>query len=482
MPVFSFAFFGFFAAVFALYWLAPHRWRTALLFAASAGFYALFGLPYTLLLLACMAGCWAGGLWLGRGRSHLRLALCVALALAPLLLFKYLDFLAGGLAALSRLLGAPFQAPYLKWVQPVGVSYYTFQMISYLVDVYRQKLAPEKNFFACSVSLSLFLQITSGPLTRPRDLLPQLRQERAFDTARGIASAQLVLLGLFKKIVVADALAYYTKAVYADPTRLYGLSLMVAALFYTVQIYADFSGYSDMMRGFGGLLGLELAENFDAPYLSRSVKEFWKRWHISLSGWLMEYVYIPLGGNRVSRPRYYFNLFFTFVLSGLWHGASAPMLVWGALHGAYRVAGAATDGLRLRAYRALRLRRDGLPARLWQTLVTFVLVGFAWIFFGAPNLATAWYIVSHLFTGFVPTIAHLKESLVLLGLSAEACVRFAVLFVALFAVDLAARDRGWRAWLSARRPWVQAAVCYLLVAALVFWGNLGGGNSMYFKF
>ena len=237
-----------------------------------------------------------------------------------------------------------------------------------------------------------------------------------------------------------------------------------------------------MMRGFGGLLGLELAENFDAPYLSRSVKEFWKRWHISLSGWLMEYVYIPLGGNRVSRPRYYFNLFFTFVLSGLWHGASAPMLVWGALHGAYRVAGAATDGLRLRAYRALRLRRDGLPARLWQTLVTFVLVGFAWIFFGAPNLATAWYIVSHLFTGFVPTIAHLKESLVLLGLSAEACVRFAVLFVALFAVDLAARDRGWRAWLSARRPWVQAAVCYLLVAALVFWGNLGGGNSMYFKF
>ena len=180
--------------------------------------------------------------------------------------------------------------------------------------------------------------------------------------------------------------------------------------------------------------------------------------------------------------RYYFNLFFTFVVSGLWHGASAPMLVWGALHGAYMVVGAATLEPRRRACRALRLHRDGLPARVWQTLVTFVLVGFAWIFFGAPDLATAGYIVTHLFTGFVPTVAHLKESLVLLGLSADACVRFAVLFAALFAVDLAARDRGWRAWLSARRPWVQAVICYLLAAALVFWGNLGGGNSMYFQF
>ncbi len=472
MQIFSLAFFGFFAAVFAARWALGPRFQTAVLFAVSIGFYALYGWGYTLLLGGCLVLCWAAGLWLGRGGGPARLALCVGAALAPLALFKYLD------PALGALGMAGFSL-----VQPVGVSYYTFQMVSYLVDIRRGRLAPERNFFRCAVSLSLFLQITSGPLTRPRELLAQLsRPQRRFETAAAVRSAQLVLLGLFKKVVVADTLAVYTAAAYARPQGMYGLSLLVSAVFYSFEIYADFSGYTDLVRGMGGLLGLSLAENFTCPYLSRSVREFWRRWHISLSSWLAEYVYIPLGGSRVGTARRCCNLMVTFLLSGLWHGAGGTMLVWGGLHGAFQVAGLLTRPLRQRAAGALRLRQEGPVLRLWQTGCTFALVTFAWIFFGAPDLATAWYFITHLFADFTPTLSYCKESLVLLGLSVSGCVRAGAGIVALVGIDLVSARAGWCGWLSARRPWAQAAVCWLLLFSLIFWGNIGGGNSMYFQF
>lgn len=472
MQIFSLAFFGFFAAVFAARWALGPRFQTAVLFAASIGFYALYGWGYTLLLGGCLVLCWAAGLWLGRGGGRLRLALCVLLALAPLAFFKYLDPALGMLGAAG-----------LSLVQPVGISYYTFQMVSYLVDIRRGRLAPERNFIRCAVSLSLFLQITSGPLTRPRELLVQLAQPQGrFETSAAVQGAQLVLLGLFKKVVVADTLAAYTAAAYARPQGMYGLSLLLSAVFYSFEIYADFSGYTDLVRGMGRLLGLSLTENFTSPYLSRSVREFWRRWHISLSGWLAEYVYIPLGGSRVGTARRCFNLMATFLVSGLWHGASATMLIWGALHGAYQVAGLLTRPLRLRAARALHLPEEHPVRCALQTLFTFALVTFAWIFFGAPDLASAEYIITHLFAGFAPTLAYCKEALVLLGLSASGCVRVAVGLAALAGIDLVSAKAGFCSWLSARRPWVQAAVCWLLLFSLIFWGNIGGGNSMYFQF
>ena len=471
MAVFSFAFFGFFAAVFALRWTLGQRYKTAALFAASIGFYALYGWGYTLLLAVCLLLCWAAGLWLGRGGGRPRLALCVLFSLAPLIFFKYLD----------PALGA-WGLPGLSLVQPVGISYYTFQMVSYLVDIYRKKAAPERSFLRCAVSLSLFLQITSGPLTRPRILLEQLGSEQQFDPARATGAAQLVLLGLFKKVVVADTLAIFTQTAYAQPEGLYSLSLIISAIFYSAEIYADFSGYTDLVRGMGQLLGLELAENFSTPYFSRSVREFWRRWHISLSGWLAEYVYIPLGGSRVGRVRHCLNLLITFLVSGLWHGASLPMLVWGGLHGIYQVAGLLTRPLRRRITGALRLREDGVLLRLWQTGWTFALVTFAWIFFGAPNLSSAWQIVTHLFTDLTPSITYCKEALVLLRLSASNCLRIGGLLLALFGIDLACYRSGWSGWLANRRPWVQAVICWLLVFSLVLFGNIGGGNSMYFQF
>lgn len=478
MQVFSFGFFLFFAAVFAAYHALP-RLRVAVLFAASLGFYALYGLPYTLLLLACQLGCWAGGFWLQRGPTRLRLAFCITLALAPLALFKYAGFFAD---LLGGLLGRGLPRP--GWAQPVGISYYTFLMVSYLVDLYRGRLQAEKSFAALSASLSLFLQVTSGPLTRPRQLLAQLHAapRRPFSARQAVGGLQLVLVGLFKKLVVADLLAYYTGRVYTDPTGFYGLSLILSAFFYTAQIYADFSGYTDMMRGLGAMLGLSLAPNFHTPYLSCSVQEFWRRWHISFSGWLTEYLYIPLGGSRVGPVRHCCNLMAVFLLSGLWHGARGSMLAWGGLHGLYMVAGRLTEGLRAAAWRALGWDRSSRPARLLRVGLTFCLVGFAWIFFGAPDLATAWYIVTHLAAGFTFSLQYFKESLILLGLDAAGCLRLAALLAALLGIDLACAGRGWRAFLAARRPWQRVAVCWGLLVALILWGNISGGAPMYFQF
>ncbi|MEG0803601.1 MAG: MBOAT family O-acyltransferase, partial [Pygmaiobacter sp.] len=423
MQLNSAGFFLFFAAIFALYWLVPHRVRNPLLFLASLGFYCSFGGGYVFLLLACITVTFFGGRYLARHRTKAVVRTAVAAALAPLLLLKYFNFLALSFAGVFSVLALPFTPVLLALAQPVGISYYTFQMVSYLVDVYRGDTPPEENFCVCGLFLSFFPQIIQGPMTRPRLLAPQYHTERTFSYDRAIASAQSILLGIFEKKVVADNLAYYTAAVFKDAQQLHGGSLLLIAFFYTVQIYADFAGYTNMARGFAGLLGIELAENFKTPYLARSVKEFWNRWHISLSAWLRDYLYIPLGGNRTSTPRYLLNLFVTFLCSGLWHGASVMMLLWGALHGFYMVFGTLTKPLRDQMFARLHWKRESFSARVFSTAITFCLVGYAWIFFGAPTPAQGFYIASHLFYDFVPTLSYCKESIVLLGLSAEAFLR-----------------------------------------------------------
>ena len=482
MQLNSFAFFGFFAVIFILYWLAAPHWRVPLLFCASMGFYALFGLGTTALLLVCMLLCWAGGLWVAQKPTRARLALAVTLALLPLLAFKYLALFWQGAGALATLLGGSLPAFRLSWVQPVGISYYTFQMISYLVDIYRGKAAPQKNFLVCAVTLSLFLQITAGPLTRPRTLAPQLLAPRpAFDTAKAVGAAQLILLGLFKKIVLADALAYYTAQVFADPTRLYGLSLILNAVFYAVQIYADFSGYTDLARGFGGLLGLELAENFRAPYLSRSVREFWRRWHISLSSWLAEYIYIPLGGSRVSRPRHYFNLFFTFLLSGLWHGAAYTFVLWGFLNGIYQVAE--------RLFRIKVHKRSNGWAGLLRVAITFALITLAWVPFRAVSIEQAMAIYGKLFSADVlPRLSDVVgQTRAVFGMG-----KYEVLALAASMVTVAVADM-----LEACKPglidraeqlpaWKRWPIYYVLLFAVLIFGIYGSAAGpaafLYFQF
>lgn len=481
MQIFSLLFFVFFAAVFAVYWCAPRSFRLPVLLLASCAFYAPFGAGFLLLLLAMGMLAWGGALLLEKRRTKPVLAAVLLVCLAPLLLFKYFNFFSDSLAALSGILHLSFSPLYLQWGAPAGISYYTFLMVSYLVDVYHKKCAAERNALLCVTSFSLFLQITAGPLTRPRDLLPQLNTPRSFDAKQAIGGAQLAAFGLFKKLALAQTISAFAEPVFYDPQKLHGMSIIIAVFLYAVQIYADFSGYTDVARGLGRMLGFELCENFRSPYFSQSIKEFWARWHISLSSWLKDYVYIPLGGSRVCKARHLLNLFLTFVVSGLWHGAAVPMLLWGCVHGLYMMVGTLTRPVRERIWGSapgplLRLRAP------LATLVTFLLVCFSWIFFACSTTDNIIYILTHLFYDFQPTVSYVKESIVLLGLTPSACVRIAAMVLAVAAVDWFKRQEDYAAWMARQKGWVQVCISYVWMAGIILWGSLGAGSTMYFAF
>lgn len=482
MQIFSLIFFAFFALVFAAYWRLPTAWRPAVLLAASCAFYAPFGVGFLALLLAMGLFAWLGAIALEKRRTRPVLAAVLAVSLAPLLLFKYYNFFNDVLVWASGLLRLSFSPLYLDWLAPAGISYYTFLIVSYLVDVYRQKCPAQRSPIACLVSFSLFFQITAGPLTRPTDLLPQILTPRTFDAKQAIGGAQLVVFGLFKKLALAETLSTFASPVFYDPQKLHGMSILIAVFFYAVQIYADFSGYTDVARGLARMLGFELYENFRSPYFSRSIKEFWSRWHISLSGWLKDYVYIPLGGSRVGKVRHLLNLFLTFVVSGLWHGASVPMLLWGCVHGVYMVCGTLTRSAREKFWNMAAVKRVSFVRTPLAIVVTFVLLCFSWIFFACSSVDNIHYILTHLFYDFQPSVLYVKESIVLLGLTAWSSLRIGSMIAAVALIDLLKQQEDYASWLGRQRKWVQVFLSYVWMAGIVLWGSIGAGTTMYFAF
>lgn len=319
----SLAYLGFFAAVFAVHWAVPQKARWAVCLAASAGFYALLGAPMLAVLALCIAVSYLGGLWLQRRRGRRpALALAAAAALAPLLFFKYFNTLLGAYV--------PESVRAFSLLTPVGISFFTFKAVAYLAEVYKGALPPCRHFGRYALYVSFFPEVSMGPIQRPGDLMAQIGTPRAFDAGRAVRGAQLMLWGYFEKLVVADNLAPYVSAGLDAPDLVMGLSVFLASVLYAVQLYADFAGYSHIAIGCMQLLGFDVPENFRAPYFSTSVKEFWNRWHISLSSWLRDYVYIPLGGNRKHQI---FNICIVWFLTGLWHGASWNFILWGVFYG-----------------------------------------------------------------------------------------------------------------------------------------------------
>ena len=388
--------------VFALHWVMPPRHRWAVLLAASYVFYAFCGVKYLALLLAVTGIAYTAGRFLERSAGEKTRRLCLSCAvlsmLAFLFFYKYFNFFSQSIASLLGLFGSIRDPFLIRVALPVGISFYIFTAISYVADVYRGKIPAEHHFGKFALYIGFFPSLLSGPIERADNLLPQLRQPKPFDYDLAVFGLREILIGCFKKMVVADRLAAYVNIVFADVTAHRGFMLIVAVLFYTVQIYCDFSGYSDIAIGVAKLFGISLRPNFRSPYNALSIKEFWGRWHISLSSWFRDYVYIPLGGNRVSPLRHKLNLMITFLVSGLWHGASWNFIIWGGIHGAVQI------------LEALFGRKKKAPAFL-RWLGMMVIVSAAWVFFRANTLSDALYVFAHCLDGIQRGAAYLVDGI-----------------------------------------------------------------------
>lgn len=396
----SLEFLIFFPIVVVLYFSLPLKWRMGMLLAASYYFYMAWRFDFVALLLLSTAVDFYMGIRIGDAPTlaarRRALGFSLFCNLTILFSFKYMGFLNESVRAVVTALGGTYPAPYLDIMLPLGISFYTFQSLGYTIDVYRGAIEPVRNFFRFALYITFFPQLVAGPIERASSLLPQFDVKHEFSEERAASGFRLMLLGFFKKVLIADNLALFVDKVYTDPTSFGGPALLLATYLFAFQIYCDFSGYCDIAVGCARVLGFTLMQNFDRPYASTSVSEFWRRWHISLSTWFRDYVYMPLGGNRVALLRWQVNVLIVFLVSGLWHGANWTYVVWGGLHGMFLILERFWQMLRHRLP-ALR-HREGLAGSLQSVvgfLVTFNLVCLSWIFFRASSMTDAMYVLTH---------------------------------------------------------------------------------------
>jgi alginate O-acetyltransferase complex protein AlgI len=403
-----------------------------------------------------------------------------------LAIFKYYGFLTDNWEALMHGWGfVNYSVPDLGIILPIGLSFHTFQSLSYTIEVYRGNQKAERHLGIFSLYVMFYPQLVAGPIERPDNLLRQLHLQFDFDYKTVTSGLKLMAWGFFKKLVIADRVSAMVNHVYDDPQAHDGPALLLATFFFSIQIYCDFSGYSDIALGAARTLGIDLMRNFRTPYYSTNISEFWRRWHISLSSWFRDYVYISLGGNRVAKWRWYYNLIITFLLSGLWHGANWTYIVWGGLHGFYLVFAVVTANARGRLGQLIGLDKAPRWNMALQTMTTFCLVTFAWIFFRADTLGNAWYIVTHLFTGLGGffTGDALTFWAPLVGSSANE-MYVALLGIAIMEVvqrlhnrhSMTLRFDGWP-------PWKRYAVYTGIVAICIFLGSYyHTAQFIYFQF
>lgn len=480
----SFLFLAFFAVLVVVYYILPHRFRWILLILASLYYYALFNLFYVFLLLGVALVTWVLGRALGSAsgvrQKKLLLTLGVLAALAPLFIFKYWDFFADSLEALLLGVGMPVQpkqfAPRLGLLLPVGLSFYTFSCVSYIADVYSAKLPAEKNLAHYLLYVSFFPKLLAGPIERATAFLPQLLRPIAFNSENVTIGLQLMLWGLFKKVVIADRLAAFVDAAYTTPSTSSPADLVIATYFFAFQIYCDFSGYTDIAIGAARVLGIDLMENFRRPYLSTSVREFWtRRWHISLASWFRDYMYIPMGGNRQGTWRSYFNQFAVFLVSGLWHGANWTFVIWGGMNGIYVVTSVMARGTGDRI--ASRLRIPAAVGAVLSALLTFHLVLLAWVFFRAATITDALTVYTRIGQSFGVLPGLLSTQL------ANPAVLFSIgLILLLVVIDLLDEKRAFWEKLRTRPVYIRWSVYYALIFALIILGIWGLRQFVYLQF
>lgn len=396
----SIEFLIFFPIVVLLYFACPFRYRWLLLLAASYYFYAAWKLEYIFLILASTLISYLVTIYMvkSKNQAHRTTLLIIGLCsnLGILFAFKYFNFVNDSFRTIFNQFNLFYNVPMFQVLLPVGISFYTFQTLGYVIDIYRGQLEPERHLGRFALFVAFFPQLVAGPIERAANLLPQFYKKFNFDEARVSSGLRLMLWGMFQKVVIADRLGIYVNAVYNNPAEWEGWPVIMATFLFAFQIYCDFAGYSDIAIGAARVMGIDLMENFRRPYLAQSPAEFWRRWHISLSTWFKDYLYIPLGGSRVALPRWYLNLMIVFLVSGLWHGAAWTFVIWGGLHGLYVVGEVATKWIRGQLATGLGLNQRPLIQALLSGGITFGLIGLAWIFFRANSIADAFLLVSHL--------------------------------------------------------------------------------------
>jgi len=478
----SLPFLIFFPIVILLYFSISHKYRWILLLIFSYYFYMSWKAEYGILLaVSTLVDYFAG-----RGMEKFKkkvirksiLAFSLTSNLGLLFTFKYFNFVSESTRQVLSLFSMSFSQPVLNVILPVGISFYTFQTMSYTIDVYREKIKAEKHLGIFAVYVSYFPQLVAGPIERASNLLPQFRKKHYFNNALASDGLKLMLWGFFKKIVIADRLAILVDAVYSNPYAYDGGPLILATFFFAIQIYCDFSGYSDIAIGASQIMGIRLMDNFRRPYYSKSISEFWKRWHISLSTWFRDYLYIPLGGNKTkTKTKWYFNLFVVFLISGLWHGAAWTFVIWGALHGSYLILGIITFNMREKFKKKIKLFNNKLFANSLSLAITFLLVCFAWIFFRANSVSDAIYIITHLTSNLTNRFS--GSNLELDGLEIVIGI-VAIMFMEI--VHLIQEHKGMRHFLSKRPAWLRWIIYMVIILFILLFGIFTTKQFIYFQF
>ncbi len=479
----SFDFFVFFGIVTSLYFLLSPRHRPLMLLIASCYFYMAFVPIYILILFTTIVIDYFAGIWIERSEGKKRkfyLIISIISTCLVLFVFKYANFFVLNFNVVSSWIHPSYQIENLHIFLPIGLSFHTFQSLSYVIEVYRRKQKAEYNFKIYALYVMFYPQLVAGPIERPQNLFHQFYENHSFDYHRIIQGFRLMLWGFFQKIVIADTLALYVNQVYGDVAQYGTIAILIATYFFAIQIYCDFAGYSSIAIGTALVMGFRLMDNFRSPYFSKSISEFWKRWHISLSTWFKDYLYIPLGGNRTaSRWRWYYNLLIVFVISGFWHGANWTYVVWGGLHGFYLIMGIVTQKFRKKWAKRLGFTKFLWIDKILNTLFTFHLVLLAWIFFRAQDVSTAFYILDKIVIH--PDFS--DTNWVIQSLSKNQMIMVLLAIASMIAVEFIGRTSSLRDAFHVKKPAVRWSFYALLILAILFLGqHTADIDFLYFQF
>lgn len=485
----SFDFLVFFPIVALGYFVIPHKIRHVWLLVASYYFYMCWNASYAILILFSTVITYGCGLVLEKAEQKWKkpvIALCIAVNIGILVFFKYLDFLTYSLAAMLRTVNIEPVIPTFDILLPVGISFYTFQALGYILDVYRGETEAEHNFLKYALFVSFFPQLVAGPIERSKDLLVQFKEKHTFCVEQARDGLMLMMWGYFLKMVLGDRIAVIVDEIYANTGEYGGWYLIVATLLFAIQIYCDFAGYSTIAMGAAKVMGFRLTDNFESPYMSQSVTEFWRRWHVTLSAWFRDYVYIPLGGNRKGKLRKYVNCMLVFALSGLWHGANWSFVVWGLLNGVYQVVGDLLKPLRNKLVGWCGMDRSLLSHKIYRTIGTFLLIDFAWIFFRAESLGKAFQIIDSMLHAENMHILF-DDSFYRLGLDWKNCMVMLLAIAVLLLVDgLKYHGICVRKVICSQELWFRWLVCIAGIVIVFVFGMWGSGYDekafIYFQF